>query len=86
MSHVNKPLGLVLSFLLPFVSFFLPSLGITQTQFDFLFCCSGQHSRGPTHSRKGLLMWLYHLSACQFSSFILLQDLTYIRSFSDIAV
>lgn len=72
MSHVNEALGLVLSFLLPFVSLFLPSLDVTQTQIDSLFCCSGQHPRGATFSRKGLLIWLYHLSACRFSSFILL--------------
>lgn len=37
MSHVNKPLRLVLSFLLPFVSLFLPACDVTQTQIDFLF-------------------------------------------------
>lgn len=52
MSHVTKPLGLVLSFLLHFVSLFLPSLDVTQTQIDFLFCCSGQHPRGDRHSSK----------------------------------
>lgn len=43
MSHVNKALGLVLSFLLPFVSLFLSYLDVTQTQIDF-FCFALQDS------------------------------------------
>lgn len=83
MSHVDKHLRLVLAYLLPFLSLFLLIADETQTQsevwFWFWFFFGGfffaiQDStleEKPHILATGLLLsWLYHLSTCQFSSFI----------------